>query len=333
MAFLYITEQGAVLRRTGHRLIVEKDETVLADVPASKVEGVMIFGNVQFTTQAVRLLLECGIEMALFTSTGRLLGQITSPSTKNIVLRQAQYARSGDPAFVLSFARIIVEGKIRNALEFLREFQHNHPEPSLEDENRTLSALLGEMPPQADMTVLLGHEGIAARTYFSAFAKMVRHSFSFTARHRHPSPDPVNALLSLGYTLVYNEISSLHDGLGFDPYLGFYHQPHYGHATLASDLLEEFRSPLVDRLTLSLVNNRVFKEEDFFLHEPTGGIYLRDDPRKRYFHKYEEFVARPATCEGGPEEVSFRKLFRRQAERLKDAVTSGATYEPFRFSW
>lgn len=72
---------------------------------------------------------------------------------------------------------------------------------------------------------------------------MVRRTFGFSGRARHPSPDPVNALLSLGYTLVYNEISSLLDGLGFDPYLGFFHQPRYGHATLASDLLEEFRAP------------------------------------------------------------------------------------------
>jgi len=143
----------------------------------------------------------------------------------------------------------------------------------------------------------------------------------------------VNAELSLGYTLVYNEIDSLLDGLAIEPYLGSYHQPHYGHATLASDLLEEFRSPLVDRLSLHLVNNRIFAQEDFFLHEPTGGMHLRDEPRKHYFVEYEKFIAVPAAGADDRSEVSFRRLFRRQAERLKETVMSGIPYQPFRSSW
>lgn len=333
MAFLYITEQGAVLRRTGQRLVVEKDEKTLADVPAGKVEGVLIFGNVQFTTQAVRLLFECGIEMALFTSTGRLLGQLTSTTTKNIGLRQAQFARSADADFVLAVARTIVEGKLRNGLELVRQFRHNHPETPLDEEIQDIAAACTGVASQGDLPSLLGVEGSAARTYFSAFSKMVRHSFAFTGRRRRPAPDPVNALLSFGYTLVYNEIASLLDGLGLEPYLGFFHQPHYGHATLASDLLEEFRSPLIDRLTLHLINNRIFTQEDFFLHEPTGGMHLRDEPRKRYFIEYEKFVGVLATCVEDGSEVTFRKLFRRQAERLKETVMSGEAYQPFRFSW
>ena len=126
---------------------------------------------------------------------------------------------------------------------------------------------------------------------------------------------------------------SILDDLGFDPYHGFFHQPSYGHATLASDLLEEFRAPLTDRLTLSLINNRVLKEEDFYLHTASGSVYLTDEARKRYFQEYEHFVTRPAGAdqEGAP--LAFRQLFRRQAERLKETITTGAPYRPYAFSW
>ena len=276
MAFLYITEQGAVLKKVGRRLVVEKDDCKLLDIPAAKIEGVLIFGNVQFTTQAVQLLFQQGIEMAIFTSHGKLLGQLTSPATKNITLRQAQYAKKGDSTFVLSLAKTIVGTKMTNALEFVREFGHNHPDTDLSEDTTRMAALSSQIDSQADLPALLGLEGSGARTYFQAFAKMVRHSFDFTARRRRPAPDPVNALLSLGYTMVYNEIGSLLDGLGFDPYLGFYHQSHYGHATLASDLMEEFRTPLTDRFTLGLINNRIFDEQDFFFHAASGSIYLKD---------------------------------------------------------
>ena len=121
--------------------------------------------------------------------------------------------------------------------------------------------------------------------------------------------------------------------IGFDPYLGVYHQPHYGHATLASDLIEEFHAPLIDRLTLSLINNRVFKEDDFFFHSASGNVYLNDSSRKRYFFEYEQFVTRPMTSLEEKPESNFRRLFRRQAERLNQTITAGTVYCPHKFCW
>jgi CRISPR-associated protein Cas1 len=333
MAFLYITEQGAVLMKKGQRLVVEKDGSILFDIPANKVKGVLIFGNVQVTTQAIHLALELEIELALFSYHGRLLGQLTPPAGGNVALRQAQYARKGDPGFTLAFSRVIVAGKLANALAFVREFAHNHPETGLQDEVKRLEAVGSQVEGPEDLPELLGFEGTGARIYFEAFAKMVRHSFSFDGRHRRPPSDPVNALLSLGYTMVYNEIGSLLDGMGFDPYLGFFHQPHYGHATLASDLLEEFRAPLVDRFTLGLINNRVFQEQDFYLHTASGGVMLKDEPRKRYFAEYEHFVTRSMKTLESEKEIDFRRLFRRQAERLREAVSGDQTYCPYTLCW
>lgn len=333
MTFLYLTEQGAVLKKTSQRLVVVKDDQKLLDIPVAKVEGVMVFGNVQFTTQAVQLLLRQGVELALFSRNGRLLGQLTDPATKNIDLRKAQFERHGEAGFVLSLACELVKAKLANCLEFVRQFGHNHPETQLSSEVDRLAVLRARIADAAKLQELLGLEGSAARVYFQAFAKMVRHSFAFAGRRRRPATDPVNALLSLGYTMVYNEIASLLDGMGFDPYLGYYHQPRHGHATLASDLLEEFRTPLVDRFTLKSVNNRIFQEEDFYQHSPSGGIYLTDDARKRYFATYEQFITQPTTCAEDQGESTFRQLFRRQAERLKRAVVGGAPYKPFVFRW
>lgn len=333
MAFVYVTEQGALLKKTGERLLVVKDDQTLLDIPADKVEGVLIFGNVQVTTQAAQLLLNQGVEMALFTRHGKLLGQITSPFTKNITLRLAQYERKGDASFVLSLCGTIVSAKAANGLELIREFSHNHPETALSEETGEIASLLSRISQAPDLPGLLGLEGAASHAYFKAFGKMIRQSFRFEGRQRRPAPDPVNALLSLGYTMLYNEISSLLDGMGFDPYLGFYHQPHYGHATLASDLMEEFRSPLVDRLTLHLINNGIFKEEDFFDHKASGSKYLKDDARKRYFVEYERFITRLMGGQEEDKETDFRRLFRRQAEGLNRALTKGEEYRAYQFRW
>ena len=328
MANLYITEQGAVLRKTGDRLIVQKEEEILLDVPCNKVESVLIFGNVQFTTQAVHELFEHGIEMALLTRTGRLVGQITSPATKNIELRLEQFKQYWDEIFRLDLSRIIVTGKITNSMNMMRAFSYNHPEINLTPEMNRMHSSMEAVKGAKDINRLMGVEGSASRAYFSGFGKMILSEFTFEGRRKRPATDPVNALLSFGYTLVFNEISSLLDGLGFDPYLGYFHSVEYGRASLASDIIEEFRAS-VDRFTLFLVNNRVLKKEDFYKNPKGEGLYLTREAMKRYFSHYETYLNREFVHPDTGEKTTLRKCFRLQAEKLAAFIKGGNRYAPF----
>jgi CRISPR-associated protein Cas1 len=161
-------------------------------------------------------------------------------------------------------------------------------------------------------------------------------------------------------------VASLLDGIGFDPYIGFFHQPDYGRPSLAADLLEEFRAPAIDRLTLRLINNRVFTPDDFYLHTTSGSTYLKRDSLRKYFTEYEQFLgegvtgleteigtvtvrnvgekvegkgAKPEGTGGETEpratntSTTFREHFRRQAYRLERTLTAGVDYEPFLASW
>lgn len=329
MANLYLTEQGSILRKTGDRLIVEKDDTILLDVQCHKIDAVLIFGNVQFTTQAVHELFEHGIEMAIFTRTGKIVGQITSPAPKNIDLRLQQFKRYWDNAFRLALAKKIVVGKIKNSLQVMRWFAYNHSDRDFKSESAAVSARLSEVDTVTHIDQLFGIEGSAARSYFDAFGKMLLCTTGFPGRRKHPSTDPVNALLSLSYTLIFNEISSLLDGLGFDPYLSYFHSIDYGRASLASDLMEEFRAPIADRFTLYLVNNRILCEADFYSNPKGGGVYLKRELLKRYFVEYEEMINREFVHPETEENTTWRKCFRIQAETLATHIQNDKPYVPF----
>lgn len=331
MANLYLTEQGSVLRKTGDRLIVEKNSQVLLDVHCHKIDAVLIFGNIQVTTPAIHELFEHGIEMAMLTRRGRLIGQITSPMTKNITLRIAQYDRFREPEFILNFSKTIVSGKIRNAIALLRRYAYSHQEIDLADLIGSLERSKKEISCKESLEALLGAEGAAARRYFQGFGRIILGECHFDGRKKRPPPDPVNALLSLGYTMVFNEISSLLDGAGFDPYLGFYHKPDYGRPSLAADLLEEFRAPIVDRLTLTLFNKRVLKMEDFAPHANKGGCYLKKEAMKRYFAEYERFISKTFSDPITGAETDFRRCFRTQIQTLAKAVEGEVPYTPFVF--
>ena len=329
MANLYLTEQNSILRKTGDRLIVEKDDKILLDVPCHKIQAVLIFGNVQFTTQAVHELFEHGIEMAILTRSGKLIGQITSPATKNITLRVRQFKKYEDEVFRLEFAKTIVAAKIQNGLNLIRLYAYNHPEVNITDANNALKSSIESVGTSANLDQLLGTEGSAARIYFDAFGRMIRGEFGFPGRRKRPPTDPVNAMLSLSYTMIFNEITSLLDGLGFDPYLGFFHSPDYGRASLAADLEEEFRAPVADRFVLNLINNRVFCSEDFHANPKGDGIYFTRDDMKRYFAEYEKYLNREFDHPRIGTKTSLRKCFWLQAEKLARTIQDNVAYVPF----
>ncbi len=326
MARLYITEQQAILRKTGDRLIVEKDGEVLAEIPCLKLETVLIYGNVQFTTQAAVELLDHGIEMAIFSMSGKLRGQLTPPKAKNVVLRMRQYELERSEPFCLGLARAMVRGKILNSVAGLKRFRANHPEALPPTSVDAVERKLESLESCASLEVLRGIEGAAAAAYFQAFAALVPAELGFPGRQRRPPRDPVNALLSFGYVLVGNELQSLLDGIGFDPYIGFLHRLDYGRPSLALDLLEEFRPALVDRFTTRLLNLGILSRVDF-TRGPDGGLYLGREGKRRYFAEYEKELNTPFA--GEPQSLTFRDVFRRQAERLAAAITRDEPYESF----
>jgi CRISPR-associated protein Cas1 len=327
MPCLYITEQGAVLRKSGDRVIVQKEDAVLGDVPAD-VDTILLYGNVQMTSHAVAELLQHGIEVSFFSLGGKLHGHLTPNNPKNIVLRMRQYEISHDRPGALHMAQAVVRGKVRNSAAVLRRYHKNHPTAVTLAEVHAVEECIARAEQAESLEELLGVEGNAAARYFESFAAMAPPAAGFTGRNRRPPRDPMNALLSFGYVLIGNELQSLLDGMGFDPYIGFYHQVQYGRPSLALDLLEEFRAPLVDRFSINLFNLGVLSAADFE-DTPEGGVLLRHEARKRFFAALEKELTTPIALDG--EELSFRDLFRRQSERLARSLGDRVPYESFRW--
>jgi CRISPR-associated protein Cas1 len=329
MPTLYITDQQATLGKTHNRLVVERDHTKLAEIHDFRIDRVVIFGNVQVSTQAMAFLLDRGIDTTFLSSRGRLKGRLAPLASKNAFLRVRQYERIRDPRFVARVAAAIVSGKIFNCSEVLARHQRNHPECNLHLELSLLarlSAKAGEEPP---LDALRGIEGQAAAIYFKGFPRMLRRSMDFKKRTRRPPTDPINALLSFAYTLLYNEAIGALVSVGFDPYLGFLHSLDYGRCSLALDLIEELRAPVADRLVLNVTNLEVVKAQDFAA-DGSQGIYIKDAARKRFLNEYERLMTGEFPHRRTGERISFRRVLHDQALAMQRTVLHGEPYQPFR---
>jgi len=329
MAVIYVKEQGAMVIKRGSRLLVEKDDQLLLEIPLRDTDSVAVFGNIQVTTQALSELLDRSIPLAFYTRHGRFKGSLTPQASKNVPLRLAQYRTSQDEGRSLEIAKAVVRAKLHNSAALIAAYRANYPSPDLERAFDSLRAAGGEAASAPARDQLLGYEGAAAAVYFRAFALMNRSDLPFETREKHPPPDPINALLSLGYTMATNEIRGLAEGIGLEPHIGFFHQIDYGRPSLALDLVEPFRSALVDRLTLRLVNERVFSAGDFAqrLTGPrAGGVVLQPDAFKRYLEQYESAVSESRKT--APRGV--REAWREDVEKLARALRGGVPFEPFR---
>ncbi len=327
MAPLYVVEQGAVVQKEGERVVVRKDGQLLLSVPVFKLDSVVVFGGVQLTTQVMALLLANGIEVSFMSTDGRIKGRLLPAESRNVLLRLQQYERYHDREFRLRLGRAVVRGKLQNARAVVLRYMRNHPEVPLEQPARSLEDALAQVDQAPDLDSLRGVEGRGAAAYFTAFARMVRGDLTFSGRSRRPPGDPVNALLSLGYSLLTQELFGAAAARGLDPYLGFYHDVRYGRPALALDLVEEFRAPVVDRLVLALVNRKVLSPQDFEEGEE-GGVLLTKDALRKFLTAYEERLAGPTPqgTQGG-----WRTVFREQVGKLVQAVRWGQPYEAVRF--
>lgn len=319
---LYVTGYGFSIGKSGGVLQIKEKGAVVQEARLNDVSQVNVFGSASVTSGAVQALAELERPIAFFTMGGWFCALTSGLGLKNVFLRRDQFRRADDEQFCLRLARSIVVTKIRNQRTML---QRNHVEPPA----RALEALK-RLARQAAATnaieSLLGVEGAAAHYYFGHFGGMLkvdedeeRPGFDFTSRNRRPPRDPVNALLSLGYSLLVRDLTIVCHSIGFDPFIGFYHQPRFGRPALALDLMEGFRPLVVDSAVLTAVNTRMVTRSDF---ERAGdSVLVTSRGRKRFLRMYEQRMDTLVTHPIFGYRVSYRRVLEIQARLLARVVT------------
>ncbi|HXH08049.1 MAG TPA: CRISPR-associated endonuclease Cas1 [Vicinamibacterales bacterium] len=319
---LYIAGYGYSLGKSGEVLQVREKGQLLQEVRLKDISQVNILGAVSVSSAAVQGLCEAEKPIAYFSSGGWFYGLTQGLGLRNVFLRRDQFRRAENEAFCLRLARDFVATKIRNQRTLL---QRNHVEPPA----RALEALrrLAQQAGEAgSLEALLGIEGTAAGVYFANFSGMLkveeegeRPAFDFTKRNRRPPRDPVNALLSLAYSLLVRDLTIICAAVGFDPFMGFYHQPRFGRPALALDLMEGFRPLVADSAALTAINTRMVGPEDFVRVGPAVTLSARG--RRRFLHAYEQRMDTLVTHPLFGYRVNYRRVLEIQARLLARVVT------------
>ena len=310
---LVVQTPGAQIGQRGDQLVVSVKGEETRKLPGQQVRAIYCFGAVQITAQAAETCLELGIDVSYFSPAGRFLGLLRGLPASGVDARRGQYRLFELPGVRLQLAREVIRAKIHNQRVML---MRNGDVP---DRVVGLLANFRDATESArGLTELLGIEGSAAALYFEQFESMLKQregwKFDWRGRNRRPPRDPVNALLSLGYSMLAKELTGVCHSVGLDPFLGFMHQPRYGRPALALDLMEEFRPLVADSVAISLINRGELGPEDFI--RSANGTFLNDRGRKPF---WEAWFRRLDTEVSHPEfsyKMAYRRMLEVQARQL-----------------
>lgn len=283
---LYVTSPDAYLGKEGETVLVLVGEEVKLRIPVHNLEGIVCFGYTGASPALMHLCAERGVALSFLTEYGKFLARVSGPVSGNVLLRRRQYRVADCPEESLPVAKCFILGKLFNSRcvlqRFLRDHEGREGADVVAEGVKALTLEIQKADGCGDLELLRGVEGQGAREYYGVFDHLIlesRETFTFTGRSRRPPRDPVNALLSFLYTMLAHDCTAALETVGLDPQVGFLHRERPGRPSLALDLMEELRPYLVDRLALSLINNRQLGKEGFTVKE-SGGVIMTDEVRK-----------------------------------------------------
>lgn len=362
MSTLYVTETGVQIHKVGERLLVKKGQEVLQDIPMIKVDRVVLMGRgASITTPTLYALAQRKVGVFYLNSSGRFILRMLGNEHHHSRLRQAQVRACDDSARSMRVAQSIVNGKVSNQRVLVQ--RHAEGAAWARDALALMDAMRQQVVSAQTLDELRGREGMAAKEYFSLMRRMFRppangRGWGFERRAYYPPTDPINALLSFGYSMLLNDLVAACQLSGLDPDIGFFHAIDYNKPCMALDLEEEFRPIIVDSIVLTVINRPVFTPDDFEVGQPwkrraddgdeadedaadrrpipaavSGGprpIYLKENARKRFIGLYESRVNEQIFYPPSGERTSYRRIFELQAYAMARMILGEIPeYVPF----
>ncbi len=281
---LYVTTPDSFLSKDGDNVVVIVKGIEKFRIPIYNIEGIVSFGYTGASPALMKMCADKNVGLCFLTEHGEFLGRVSGSVKGNVILRRQQYRMADEKEASLNLSRIFIAGKIANCRNVVQRSIRDHGDESdiLETASNNLLLRRKQSFNAIDSNQLRGIEGDAATSYFGAFNQLIKSNdqgFYFDGRSRRPPQDNVNALLSFTYMLLAHEVQSALESVGLDPYVGFLHTDRPGRASLALDIMEEFRPYFADRLVLSLINLKQVSAKGF-VRQGEKGIIMTDETKK-----------------------------------------------------
>lgn len=293
MSDLYIKSSDLKLSYSGQKVVINTlDGEIVRELAIGLIDNVLIFGTCQLSTQLVRQLAYHKVNVYYFSQEGHFLSSVDSYREEDYEKQELQVKAYFDGDFRLAVAKRIAKGKVKHQVALLASFDDNHlldnkDYQPFQKGNQTIDEA-------SSISEIMGIEGRLAKSYFYYLSLLLPEDFQFKGRSRRPARDAFNSALNFGYSILYSCFIGLIKKNGLSLGFGLIHEHHRHHATLASDLMEEWRPIIVDNTVVQLMRQGHLVAEHFEENEDTG-VFITSQGREIFLRAF-----RSRMCEVHP---------------------------------
>ncbi|WP_321504751.1 CRISPR-associated endonuclease Cas1 [uncultured Methanoregula sp.] len=256
-SWLPVTGFGAHIKSTQKQLIVQKKKAT-EYYPIDSFKHLLIVGGHTINSTTVSKLIKNGVYISFFDPDGSPVGTIQPfGSNGDAELKALQQSIPRH-----RYAIAIAEGSIRSRLLSITRSQEAHNTNLFyEGELEFLKNAQDELGYLIKLDEIRRLHRMTSDMYYEIMARDLPPDWGFRRRTERPHTDPVNAMLSFGYAMLYGTCSVSVIGAFLDPDIGLLHD---GKGSLIQDLIEPLKAEMVDRLVFQITKN-VLKPADFEL--------------------------------------------------------------------
>ena len=325
---LHISGYGKKLKKHHNMLVVEwkkEEEDMSLSFTPSRLSHVILSGEHMVSTGGIRLLLDNDVAFSYLDSFGNPIGYLfPHHKSRHIELWEKQI--NMDPIHSMEIASSICVAVAKNKISLLQSMQRSRG-VELGGFVADIKSIMENMYDLKENSVLMGYEGMVSNIYFSALKMLIPEEFGFNSRIKHPSPDPVNVMLSYGYGILYSKVRLALMKMNLNPFCGVLHVSYKSQEALVYDLIEEFRQPVVDKTILTLIGRRQVSPDDFTVS--ADQCEIKESFKKNFAGSILSRIESETKYDDGNKEIG--EIINLQAKKLRDAIENKTAYEAFVF--
>ena len=290
MSILYLTNKYYKLEKKYNTVIIKDKYENAKSFPIEKIDRIVIYGKKSISSQIIFEFLKRDISLLWFSKYGKLLGMLDTKKRINPTIHKRQFLLSENKDFSLNISKIFIISKIKNCRILLYKYNKKYNADFVSESISKMKKYISKIKTSSNKTEILGYEGNCAKLYFKSLNYFLPEEFHFTSRTKRPPKDPFNSLISFGYTILFYEIYTAIEYAGLNPYISFMHKARKNYPSLASDLIEELRSPIIDSAIVSSLRNKLFTIKDFDYLDKSGAVYLKNKSAKKLINIFENKI-------------------------------------------
>lgn len=315
----YILSEGILKRKENTIYFV--NEKGKKPIPINKVYSIYAYGQITFSSQVMSLLSKNGVPIHFFNYYGFYSGSYYPRETLlsgDLLVKQVDYYLNIQKR--LELAKLFVEGAANNILKVLAYYKIEN----------NIKETLSELNSTNKITEIMNIEGRIRLEYYSKFDEILPDDFKMEGRSRQPPKNMINSLISFGNSMMYSTVLTELYNTQLNPTISYLHEPSERRFSLSLDLSEIFKPIFVDRLIFYMVNKRMLSKKDF--NEDLNCCLLNDKGRNKFIKEYNKRLEKTIKHKKLKKNVSYQRLIRLEAYKLKKHILGIEKYDPF-VSW